>query len=58
MASTKTAAVDIDLALGLEVSRAAKAAGITPREFVEAAVRAALAAKPDARTRQPAIPGL
>ena len=54
-APAKTAAVHIDLALGLEVSRAAKAAGVTPQAFVEAAVRTALS---EAKARQGALPGI
>lgn len=49
--ASRTASVNIDMALGLEVSRAAKAAGVTTDAFVEAAVRAALA---EAKARQPA----
>lgn len=41
-APERTGAVAINLALGLEVSRAAKAAGLPPRAIVEDAIRLAL----------------
>ncbi|MHB2206473.1 ribonuclease HI [Methylobacterium sp. CM6257] len=42
-AARRTTPVQIDLALGLEISRAAKRAGTTPAAFVEEAIRLALA---------------
>ncbi|GEP07879.1 ribonuclease HI [Methylobacterium oxalidis] len=42
----RTAPVQIDLALGLEIARAAKRAGTTPSAFVEEAVRLVLALGP------------
>lgn len=45
-AGPRTAQVPLDMALGLEVSRAAKAAGLTPQAFVERAVRLSLALGP------------
>jgi len=50
-AGPRPGSVPIDLALGLQVSRAARAAGVTPQEFVEEAVRLALALGPAEVTR-------
>lgn len=50
-ATPRTTPVAIDLGLGLEVSRAAKRAGITPQAYVEAAVRLALDLGPDGVAR-------
>ena len=41
-APARTGSIPLDLGLGLEVSRAAKAAGLTPESYVERAVRLAL----------------
>ena len=41
-APARTSAIPLDLGLGLDVSRAAKAAGLTPQAYVERAVRLAL----------------
>jgi ribonuclease HI len=46
-APARTSAIPLDLGLGLEVSRAAKAAGLTPQAYVERAVRLALDLGPD-----------
>ncbi|GJD78542.1 ribonuclease HI [Methylobacterium gregans] len=47
----RTTPVQVDLALGLEISRAAKLAGVTPSAFVEEAVRLVLALGPDEAAR-------
>ncbi|WP_375408074.1 ribonuclease HI [uncultured Methylobacterium sp.] len=53
----RTTPVAIDAGLGLEISRRAKLAGVTPRAFVEDAIRLALDLGPDgmaqARAAQP-----
>lgn len=41
-APARTGSISLDLGLGLEVSRAAKATGLTPESYVERAVRLAL----------------
>lgn len=53
-APPRTTPVAIDLGLGLEVSRAAKLAGLTPQAYVEQAIRLALDLGPEgiARTRK------
>jgi ribonuclease HI len=52
----RTTSVPVDLALGPEISRAAKAAGLTAPAFVEAAIRVALHLGPEdfARAREAA----
>jgi ribonuclease HI len=50
-AARRTTPVQIDLALGLEISRASKRAGITPTVFVEEAIRLALALGPEEAAR-------
>ncbi|KQP16478.1 ribonuclease HI [Methylobacterium sp. Leaf93] len=47
----RTTPVAIDLGLGLDVSRAAKLAGLTPQAFVERAIRVALKLGPDGIAR-------
>ena len=46
-APPRTTPIPVDLALGLDVARAAKAAGLTAPAFVEAAIRVALHLGPD-----------
>ncbi|NEU13532.1 ribonuclease HI [Methylobacterium sp. BTF04] len=46
-APPRTTPIPIDLGLGLDVSRAAKLAGLTPQAFVEQAIRIALDLGPD-----------
>ncbi len=50
-APPRTTPVPIDLGLGLEVSRAAKLAGLTPQAYVERAIRVALKLGPDGMAR-------
>jgi ribonuclease HI len=50
-APPRTTPIPVDLALGLDVSRAAKAAGLTAPAFVEEAIRVALHLGPEAFTR-------
>ena len=47
----RTTQVSIDLALGLEISRAAKQAGITPAAFVETCIKLVLALGPEEAAR-------
>ncbi|CAA2160933.1 Ribonuclease HI [Methylobacterium brachiatum] len=47
----RTTQVSIDLAIGLEVSRAAKLAGSTPAAFIEACVKLVLALGPEETAR-------
>ncbi|MCJ2036303.1 ribonuclease HI [Methylobacterium sp. J-068] len=46
-APPRTSSIPLDLGLGLEVSRAAKASGLTPQAYVERAVRLALDLGPE-----------
>ncbi|KQP93218.1 ribonuclease H [Methylobacterium sp. Leaf113] len=48
---SRTSAIPLDLGLGLEVSRAAKASGLTPQAYVERAVRLALDLGPEGLER-------
>lgn len=50
-APARTSAIPLDLGLGLEVSRAAKASGLTPQAYVERAVRLALDLGPEGLER-------
>lgn len=50
-APARTTPVAIDLGLGLEVSRAAKLAGLTPQAYVEQAIRIALDLGPEGIAR-------
>ena len=50
-AARRTTQVPIDLALGLEISRAAKLAGTTPTAFVEGCVKLVLALGPEEAAR-------
>ncbi|KQP28247.1 ribonuclease H [Methylobacterium sp. Leaf102] len=50
-APPRTTPIPVDLALGLDVSRAAKAAGLTAPAFVEEAIRVALHLGPEAFAR-------
>jgi ribonuclease HI len=50
-AAPRTTQVPVDLALGPDIARAAKAAGLTAPAFVEAAIRVALHLGPEAFAR-------
>ena len=54
----RTTPVAIDLGLGLEVSRAARLAGLSPQAYVEQAVRVALALGPEGMAKALGAKGL